>query len=251
MAGLHDIVLNLLFNAVDALPDGGDIWIETRPTEQGALVSVKDNGVGMTDEVRRRVFDPFFTTKAHVGTGLGLSTVYGQVTRWGGEIGVDSRPGEGATFTIVFRQWDGLPEQKNHVASKKTRKRGRILLVEDEETVRDVVSRILILHHEVKTASSGEDALSGFEPGMFDVALIDLGMPGLPGDKVAERLRDVDASISTVLMTGWSLAKDDARLAAFDDHVQKPFTEFDELLDVIGRAIATHETRIDQTVTPG
>ena len=74
MAGLHDIVLNLLFNAVDALPDGGDIWIETRPTEQGALVSVKDNGVGMTDEVRRRVFDPFFTTKAHVGTGLGLST---------------------------------------------------------------------------------------------------------------------------------------------------------------------------------
>ena len=170
VVGLHDIVLNLLFNAVDALPEGGDIWIETRPTEHGVLVSVRDNGVGMTDEVRRRVFDPFFTTKANVGTGLGLSTVYGQVTRWGGEISVDSVPGEGTTFTIVFRGWEGVPVRQAGEAEKRTRKRGRILIVEDEEMVREVVFRMLVLHHEVETVSSGEAALAVFESGKFDVA---------------------------------------------------------------------------------
>ncbi len=246
VVGLHDILLNLVFNAVDALPRGGDIWIETKPGDRGAVVSVRDNGIGMTADVRRRVFDPFFTTKAHVGTGLGLSTVYGQVTRWGGEISVESQPGEGTTFTIAFRRWEGVAEEAAKVEDEAVRKRGRILVVEDEEAVREVVSRMLALHHDVETANNGEDALASFESGKFDVALIDLGMPGLAGDKVAEKLRDVDASLSTILMTGWSLSKDDERLAAFDDHLQKPFTEFNELLNVVGRAIATHETRTGQ-----
>ena len=101
-SGLHDILLNLLLNAVDAMPEGGTIEIGTEAVEEGVRLTVRDTGVGMDEETRMQVFEPFFTTKMDVGTGLGLSTVYGTVTRWGGSIEVESSPGRGATFSIYL-----------------------------------------------------------------------------------------------------------------------------------------------------
>ncbi len=97
---LRDIVANLLFNAVDALPRGGTIHIQTQAVEEGVQLTVRDTGIGMNEETRSRVFEPFFTTKADVGSGLGLSTVYGIVRRWGGTITVESQLGKGTLFTL-------------------------------------------------------------------------------------------------------------------------------------------------------
>ena len=102
---LHEIFIGLLSNAADAMPEGGTITIRTQAVEDGVQVTVSDTGIGMDSETRRRVFEPFFTTKKDVGSGLGLSTVYGAVTRWGGDIKVESEPGEGTIFTILLPAW--------------------------------------------------------------------------------------------------------------------------------------------------
>jgi len=108
---LHDIVSNLLFNAIDALPKGGAISIEAAAVREWVQIRVRDNGVGMDERTRSRLFDPFFTTKAEVGTGLGLSTVHATVRRWNGTIAVDSAPGKGSTFTIRLPVWKATEEK--------------------------------------------------------------------------------------------------------------------------------------------
>ena len=103
--GLRDILVNLLLNAIDALPRGGAITIRTQAVEEGVQLRVSDTGIGMDEEVKRRIFEPLFTTKKDVGSGLGLSTAYGAVARWGGSIDVESSPGEGAAFRILLPVW--------------------------------------------------------------------------------------------------------------------------------------------------
>ena len=101
-SSLHDILTNLLFNAVDAMPQGGTITIAARIVEDHVQLTFRDTGVGMDEETRTRVFEPFFTTKMDRGSGLGLSTVYKMVAQWGGDIEVESAPGEGTTFILRF-----------------------------------------------------------------------------------------------------------------------------------------------------
>ncbi len=99
-SGLHDVLVNLIFNAVDALPKGGQINITTQIQRDAVQVSIEDDGLGMSPETQLRVFEPFFTTKMDVGTGLGLSTAYSQVQRWGGDLSVESELGKGTVFSI-------------------------------------------------------------------------------------------------------------------------------------------------------
>jgi PAS domain S-box-containing protein len=108
---LHDVLVNVLFNAVDAMPEGGTVTLSTRPDGAFVEVGVRDTGVGMDEETRRRVFEPFFTTKMDVGTGLGLSTVYGTITRSGGTAQVESTPGEGTAFSFRLPVWDDAPPE--------------------------------------------------------------------------------------------------------------------------------------------
>ena len=218
---LFDVVLNLLFNAVDALPHGGTITARTRAVRDEVELIVGDTGPGMTEEVRRRVFEPFFTTKLDVGSGLGLSTVYRTVTQWGGRIEVESAPGQGTTFTLRFPAWSGPGAREEGPAPAAPPVRsGRLLVVEDEEAVSKALSRILSAHHEVEICAGGEEALKRFARGCYDVALIDLGIPGIPGDKLARKLKEVDPAVSFVLVTGWDLAENDPHRQGFDFYIQ-------------------------------
>lgn len=239
--GLQDVVLNLLFNAADALVNGGTIHVTTERRGAHAALIVEDDGVGMDKEVQRRVFEPFFTTKANVGTGLGLSMVYGHVSRWGGRVDVSSECGQGTRFEVLLPVWgDRIPDE---VPVETADRSGRVLVVEDEATIRDVVNRVLGLKHEVEVAADGTSALRILEDHTFDVALIDLGMPDLPGDKVAEALRERHPETATVLMTGWRLADDDPRTKPFDLRIQKPFDRVAEVVDVVARGIAIRDRR--------
>ena len=239
--GLHDLVLNLLFNASDALTSGETITVQTGTRDGRALLMVSDDGIGMDAEVKRRVFEPFFTTKADVGTGLGLSMVYGQVTRWGGVIDVLSRPGEGTTFEIERTIWNGNAALTDRVPTSV--RPGRVLVVEDEEMVRDVVSRVLGLKHEVITVEDGPSALAAVSESDFDVLLIDLGIPGMPVDQIFRHIRNDNPLVATVLMTGWNLAENDSRAEPFDLRIQKPFESMAGLIEIVDRAIQLRDGR--------
>ena len=242
--GLHDILTNLIFNAVDAMPEGGTINILTETVENHVEIVFSDTGLGMSEETKLRLFEPFFTTKMDLGTGLGLSTVYRTVTNWGGTIEVDSTLGQGTTFTLRFPVWkEEIVAEKGKAAVESTRS-GKILVVDDDEAICGLLSRLLEEQHGVATTTDGQKALEWFAQGKYDVVMIDLGMSGISGDRLMRRLKDIDPMISTVLITGWSLPDTDTRVSSFDFRIVKPFDDLDEVEDVVARAIALHDERV-------
>ena len=240
-SGVHDIAMNLLLNALDAMADGGTISFTTESLNGKARLVVSDTGCGMGKETADRVFEPFFTTKVGVGSGLGLSTVYGSVTRWGGNIDVESSPGEGTVFTIEFPAWKGTQKIKKPEPKTAQVRAGRILVVDDEETICVFLSNLLSGSHAVETAIGAAEAFGKFAAGKFDVAMIDLGMPEVPGNRIAEQMRQMDPGLVTVLITGWNLEEDDKRLSAFDFRLRKPFSNADQIRNVLAKAIEFHD----------
>lgn len=243
-SGLHDVLLNLLLNAVDAVAGGGQILIRARAVEECVELVVQDTGVGMHEQVRRRVFEPFFTTRMEVGTGLGLSTAHSTVTQWGGSIEVDSERGQGSTFTLRLPIWQGTREQESPPSVEvdagvaPALASSRILVAEDEAVVQLMLVSVLEkAGHEVDVEGDGRAALDRVEPGRYQVAIIDLGMPGLPGDQVASAIKRRDPKVATILTTGWILDGDDPRLAAFDHCLQKPFSP-KQAETAVARAVA-------------
>ena len=243
-SGLHDILMNLIFNAFDALPGDGKIELTTRSEQDSVCVIVADTGIGMDEETQRRVFEPFFTTKIDIGTGLGLPTVYGTIASWGARIDLTSEPGRGTTFTLQLPLWEGSTKVSgNQEESKVLARKARVLVVDDEEIVRTVLETLLRSHHDVVTVRDRKAALDHQKKNKVDVALIDLGMPGLTGDIIASRMKVFDPSISTILLTGWSLSENDDRRQPFDFHLQKPIAQPDDLLETIGNAIRLRDRR--------
>ena len=241
-SGLHNILLNLIFNAIDALPQGGTITLTTQTTDNTVNLTVSDTGIGMTEEIKRRVFEPFFTTKAEVGKGLGMSGVYTAVTRWGGHITLESEPQKGTTATIELPIWDEIHSET--ISVPPTTRSAHILIVEDDDIVRTFLTRALSPIHEIDTVSNGIDALEIFAQKTYDTVLVDLGMPNLPGHQVIERMRKISPHIATILITGWQLSPEDPRYQAFDFHLQKPFSSVKKIIDTVAQAIHTYDTRL-------
>jgi two-component system cell cycle sensor histidine kinase/response regulator CckA len=250
---LDQILLNLVINARDAMPDGGVVVVETGLTEirgvsavplppgRYARLTVSDTGTGMSAEVRDRLFEPFFTTKpADRGTGLGLSTVYGIVGDAGGHISVDSVPGVGTTFRILLPYAAGRAVGTGHrpVQAGPGGDGQRVLVIEDEDYVRDLVVRIL-QENGYRTTAISEDAAAGVD--LTDVALLitDVVLPGRSGPAVAAQLTARCPGLRVLFMSGYS----DAELRRRYDIppatriVQKPFTAV-ELLATVGEALA-------------
>ena len=206
-AALTELMTNLLLNALDAMPDGGTLTVTTRG-EPGrhVVLTVTDTGIGMSEAVRRRIFEPFFSTKGEGGSGLGLSMVYAIVRRHGGDIRVESEPGRGAMFTLTFPVASEPVGAEPESALPRARRPARVLLVDDDPKVLGTLTEILrSVGHSVTAAASGGVALASYGPGRFDVVLTNLGMAGMNGWELAERVRRVDADIAILLITGWGL----------------------------------------------
>ncbi len=234
-AELREVLTNLINNAVDAMPRGGNIKIKTYKEDSHLVVNVEDTGVGIADDKKGQIFDPFFTTKGVQSTGLGMSVSYGIINRHRGTISVDSVKGEGTTFIIK------LPITERPVEGKKVKplagkiKKARILVVEDEEDVRDILSLILIEGgHEVETANDGIRGIEMFEKKEFDLVFTDLGMPGMSGWQVAEKVKSINKNTSVVLITGWSLELNESETekSSVDFIVNKPF-EVKQILKLV------------------
>lgn len=213
---LREALTNLVLNAVDALPHGGTISLVARVSHDQAIVSVSDNGVGMSDEVRQRIFEPFFTTKGERGTGLGLPTVFGIVAAYGGEISVRSEPGSGAHFQLQFplasRSDDVLrePVEPNSSAPLPDARARRCLVVDDEpHLVRMLAMMLRREGYEALTAGSGEEALDVMAAQPVDLLITDVGMgPSMNGWELAERVKSLNPDLPIVLATGWGATID-------------------------------------------
>ncbi|BCY10227.1 ATP-binding protein [Actinoplanes sp. L3-i22] len=235
---LDQILLNLVINARDAMPDGGVIMVETdRWQGRFARLTVSDTGCGMTAEVRDRLFEPFFTTKpADRGTGLGLATVYGIVGDAGGQINVESEPGIGTTFHILLPLAEELNEQpaEADVGGPAAGHGEHVVVIEDEEYVRDLVVRILRDNgYRIKTLDDGD---------LDDVALIitDVVLRDRSGPEIAEQLRGRYPRLRVLFMSGYSDEELRTRfdLGESERIVHKPFTAI-ELLAAVGETLAT------------
>jgi PAS domain S-box-containing protein len=210
-AELNEVVTNLILNAIDAMPKGGTLRLRTRAQDDRHIVlTVTDTGTGMTEDVRRRIFDPFFTTKGDEGTGLGLPVSYSIVKRHGGEMRVDSRPGEGTTFTVVLPIGTSTANETAVEIPVALRRRGRILLVDNDPQVMTILGEMLgDAGHHVVPVASGAEAVRVFVPGGFDLVMTNIGMAGMNGWELAERLRARDAHIPLMFITGWGLQEQD------------------------------------------
>lgn len=245
IAMLEQVVTNLVVNARDALPEGGDIKIVLRTAEKEpppgvelqhrwAVIEVIDQGHGIDNELLPKIFDPFFTTKpAGKGTGLGLATCHGVVRSHGGWLEVDSRPGEGTTFRCFLPRicWDIAKHEPRK--SSPTAKPGRVLVVEDEELLARLITRILTSRgYQVLLAGSGQEAIELMKAEKVDLLLTDLSLPGgMTGRELAEQLRGEDPSLRVAYMSGYNPDFDDT---TFDPELflPKPFKP-EELLELL------------------
>jgi CheY-like chemotaxis protein len=242
---LVQVLLNLVVNARDAMPHGGDLSVESRnaaPAEAGlaggadaVLLAVHDTGSGMDDETRARIFEPYFTTKGDRGTGLGLSTVYGIVQQSGGEVRVESRKGEGSVFRVYFPRADGRPQEPPEPApspAARQERGGRVLLVEDDSAARRALDEFLRADgHTVLAAASGAEALRVCGGGgRIDLVVTDYVMPGMSGPQLVERLRQGRPGLRAIFMSGYPAEETpDRGDGARDVHLQKPF-DIDDFL---------------------
>jgi len=226
---LREALVNLVFNAVDAMPDGGALTLRTRPvpapepgaapaTARAAQVEVIDTGVGMGDDTRRRCLEPFFTTKGERGTGLGLAMVYGIVQRHGADIEIDSVVGRGTTvrlsFPVAALAAAALPPTPQAPAS-----RLRILVVDDDPIVlKSLLDTLEADGHALVAEDDGRRAVATFRAACgtvgeaFDIVITDLGMPHLDGRQVADAIKQASKTTPVILLTGWG-----QRLAAEGD----------------------------------
>ncbi len=241
---IGQVMMNLFINAWQAMPEGGELFLETRnvvldeeylnpfsmPPGKYAEISVTDTGIGMDAATQKRIFDPFFTTKAMGrGTGLGLASAYGIIKNHGGIINVSSEKGKGTTFTIY------LPASESKVVVSKPGpikglRTGKetLLLVDDERIFLETAEALLKrLGYEVFTASGGREAVRLYEErkDRIDAVILDMIMPGMSGGDTFDRLKEIDPGVKVILASGYSLDghAEEIMDRGCDAFIQKPF----------------------------
>lgn len=264
---VHQVLLNLCVNARDAMPNGGTIRLESSivngeevsriftgaEAERYVCMSVNDDGAGMTPEVKAHIFEPFYTTKERAkGTGLGLSVVYGVVNNHHGFVQVESTPGEGTTFH-VFLPLNLATEQAANGATqtgqRKTSQPQTILLVEDEEMLRELGVEILSSEgYRVLTARDGVEAVEMFSTHRDDIGLVvcDLGLPRMGGYDAFMKMKEIRSDVRAIVASGYlePSMRSEILKAGVIDTLQKPY-DFNEMLERIRAIIGTAHSEDD------
>lgn len=240
---LREVLTNLLLNAVDAMPQGGVLTLRTEEDDEHVYMTIKDTGIGMTEEVKARLFVPFFTTKGEEGTGLGLSLAFGIITQHKGEITVESSPGKGSSLTIKLPRCDRVKDKKSAVVSSSDQ--ACILVIEDEKNIREVLDEILSsAGHSVTQAENGPEGIELFQKHKIDLVITDLGIPGLSGWEVADKIKAINPDTPVILSTGWGVNSDQHALKKenVDRMINKPYN-MQQILALIGELLASRRTQ--------
>jgi len=204
-AELREVLTNLIFNAVDAMPQGGRLGFRTSSCGDRVRFEISDSGTGMTEETAARCLEPFFTTKGEHGTGLGLAMSYGIIRRHGGTIDVTSKVNQGTTFIIHLPVLDEQDIPVYLERETEAMQSLRVLVVDDHPTVRDIVSAYLVEdRHVVATAASAREALEKFQRDRFDLVITDHAMPETNGQELAASIKHLQPREPVILLTGFA-----------------------------------------------
>ena len=242
---LFEVAVNLIKNAAEALPEGGEMTVSTRIEGNQVVFKVQDTGIGIPKSDLENVFDPFWSAQGLTKAGMGLSISYGIVSRHGGTISVESELGKGSTFTARLSLSDRASEEVHSVAEMAPLRKLTILAIDDSEQVVGFLKAALETgHHKVLTALSGPAALETFRDRQVDVVICDLGMPGMSGWELGKRIKEICRETSTakppfILLTGWGaqiLEKDKITESCVDAVLEKPVA-FARLLTKIQEAV--------------
>ena len=209
---LREVLVNVIYNAVDAMPNGGELKLSAQEVAERVTITIADTGTGMRPEVKSRLFDPFFTTKGKAGTGMGLAVSFGIIRRHEGAIEVDSEPGRGTAFKITLPRATNIhaitaKKDVAHAGIRTAEGVVRALVVDDETVIREVLTEALEAEGcEVVQAESGEQALEFYDGqrGQFDVIFTDIGMPDMNGWALINAVRERSATIPVAIVSGWA-----------------------------------------------
>ncbi len=235
----REVLTNLIFNAIDAMPQGGLIAVRNRIHKGGVIIEVADTGIGMSEDVAKRIFDPYFTTKGVESSGLGLSVSWSIITRADGDLWVKSEPGKGSMFLIRLPEAGAKedasysPVMKEHSVSR------RILLVDDNIEILGVIRDMLRMKgHIVVAEGHGADALKRLDEEEFDCVITDLGMPDVSGWDVARGAKSKRSDLPVILITGWAeqFAGGDLSRKGVDLLLSKPLS-YEKLIDAVDGAL--------------
>ncbi|HZN01271.1 MAG TPA: ATP-binding protein, partial [Pyrinomonadaceae bacterium] len=229
---LREVLVNMIYNAVDAMPSGGEVRLGTIETREHVILTIGDTGTGMGPEVKSRLFDPFFSTKGRKGTGMGLAVSFGIIRRHEGSIDVDSEPGRGTTFKISLPRVANTPsriaDRKITVETPAQHDKVRVLVVDDETPVRDVLIEALEAEGcEVLSAQSGDIALALYDQNQdsIDAVFTDIGMPEMSGWELVREIRARSRSVPLAIVSGWAdaISVDVRNSVKADWVIAKPF----------------------------
>jgi PAS domain S-box-containing protein len=241
---IEQVLWNLYVNAADAMPEGGDFILKTFNADHKnmkgrlyvpgpckyVMLTVTDTGIGMDNEIKERIFDPFFTTKEMGrGTGLGLASAYGIINGHDGYIDVESRKGEGTTFSIYLPASEKKIAKSVDIAEKLLRGTETVLLIDDEETILDVGQALLkAMGYKVLTAKSGQEAIELYQKNqedIIDIVILDMIMPNMSGSEVYDRMKEINPDIKVLLSSGYSVdgQATDILNRGCNGFIQKPF----------------------------
>ncbi len=231
-----EMLTNLIFNAVDAMPQGGHIHLSVKQEGEKVLITVRDNGIGLSKEDAAHIFEPYFTTKARGHAGLGLRIARRFVERYGGSIAVESVRGAGTTFTIEFPLLTTTDPEKLTQAVKPTQAIPlQILVIDDEPLVRSLLKQVLEdSGHSVTEAGNGQEGVRCFRNSLIDLVITDHGMPVMNGLDAAFRIKNLKPATPVLLITGWQAETDAVfqKPSGIDEFISKPF-DLENILDLV------------------
>jgi PAS domain S-box-containing protein len=245
---LREVFVNLIVNAVDAMPNGGSLKLCCQPERNRIKLRFADTGTGIKEEIRERIFEPFYTTKGVHGTGLGLAVSYGIIERHEGMISVESHLGKGTTFHIDLPLAQRHQESNEVTEGTSVMKSLSILVIDDEEFVRETLAEILAAQtHDVQTVDSGRAALDKIASQHFDLVFTDLAMPEMDGWETASAIRQAQPNVSVVLVTGYgaSVEAPSGEKNLVDAIIGKPFA-FDQVTAVVAKVCSDVEVEIEE-----
>lgn len=250
-AELREVLINMLLNSIDALPKGGKISFRTWQEEENVFLSLKDNGLGMNEEAKKRLFEPFFTTKPEKGNGLGLAVAYSIILQHNGRIAVESEEGKGTTF-IIKLPFSKVKDKEDTPNEELPAGKVKVLLIEDDEDLQGVLLEMLSQEgYEVKVGCSGTEGISFLKLEKYDLIITDLGISGMTGWDFASQAKEISPKTPVILVTGWGdeILAEEAKDLGVELVLSKPIKR-DNLKRAVDRALKLKPKKGEEVEEP-
>ena len=223
---IREVFINIIANAVDAMPKGGNIEIITKNRANNVIVEIRDNGMGMSSEIQKRIFEPFFTTKGNNGSGLGLSISHNIILSHNGSIKIESKENVGTSFIVKLPICENTIKNEDKISRNIIDFEGNVLVIDDQEQIRNVVASMIKSIAKCKIKTCGCDNLDlELKRRKYDIIVCDFTMPTINGLQVAQKVKDINKQAYFCLMTGWVGSFDGQEMDNIDFVLNKPINK--------------------------